>query len=224
LRPPIIKVHDARPDIFVVALTGGIASGKTTVSHQFSALGVAIIDTDLIAHEIVEPGQPALQQVVDSFGREFTGPDGRLERHKLRSAIFADPMLKQQLESILHPRIATEAKKRVYLACGPYCIVVIPLYAESAGWNWIDRVLVVDVDESTQVKRVMKRDKIGRDEARAILAAQATRLDRLAMADDVIDNSGNMEGLQTQIEALHAKYLALASARQAGNVSEGRSG
>jgi dephospho-CoA kinase len=197
----------------VVALTGGIASGKTAVSDRFAALGVPVIDTDRIAREFVEPGQPALAQIMETFGSQFMDEDGRLDRRRMRQAIFAEPGLRHRLEAILHPRIAAEARRQAELASGPYCLVVIPLYAESARWPWIDRVLVVDVDESTQIKRVMKRDNIDRDQVQAILHAQADRSKRIALADDVVDNSGKFEDLQAKVEMLHKKYLALSSTR-----------
>ena len=208
---------DPRPSTFTIVLTGGIASGKTTVSERFAALGVPIIDTDRIARELVEPGRPALREIEREFGQGFLDDEGRLDRRKMRQAIFAEPRLKHRLEAILHPRIATEARRQVELASGPYCLVVIPLYAESARWQWIDRVLVVDAEESTQTERVMNRDGIDRDQVQAILHAQADRSERIALADDVIDNSGKLEDLQAKVEMLHAKYLALSSTRRQPN-------
>jgi len=200
------------PVPFTVVLTGGIAAGKTAVSDRFARLGVPVIDTDRIAREVVEPGQPALDEICRDFGPEYLDDAGRLDRRKMRHAIFSDPSLKTRLEGILHPRIATEAMRRVASADFAYCLLVIPLYTESARWSWIDRVLVVDVDESLQVGRVMARDHIDRGQAEAILAYQATRRQRLALADDVIDNSGKPEDLDPQVEALHRKYLEMANA------------
>jgi dephospho-CoA kinase len=194
----------------VVVLTGGIASGKTAVSDRFAALGVPVIDTDRIAHQIVEPGKPALQQIAETFGSEFLDAEGGLHRRKMREAIFAAPALKKRLEGILHPIIAEEALSQVRAAQGPYCILVIPLYTKSARWPFIDRVLVVDVDEDTQIKRVMARDHIDRAQAEAILRAQSSRQQRLELANDVIDNSGNLAQSQEKVEALHQKYLTLA--------------
>jgi dephospho-CoA kinase len=147
---------------------------------------------------------------------------GKLDRARMRKAIFSKPAVRARLEAILHPRIATEARKRVDMAVGPYCLVVVPLYAESARWQWIDRVLVVDVGGSVQIERVMKRDGIDRDQASAILRSQANRSERIALADDVIDNSGRLEDLQAQVEMLHAKYLALSSTRQEPKTEDGR--
>ena len=194
-----------------MVLTGGIAAGKTAVSDRFARLGVPVIDTDRIAREVVEPGQPALDEICRDFGPGYLDDAGRLDRRKMRQAIFSDPALKARLEGILHPRIATEAMQRVASADFAYCLLVIPLYTESARWSWIDRVLVVDVDELLQVERVMARDRIDRGQAEAILASQATRRQRLALADDVIDNSGWPEDLDRQVEALHRKYLEMAT-------------
>ena len=202
-----------RPNIFTVVLTGGIASGKTAVSDRFSRHGAPVIDTDRIAHEVVEPGQPALQQIAQAFGADYLDGEGRLERRKLRRLIFEDPAARARLEAILHPIIAATALRLVAEVAFPYCLLVIPLYTESARWQWVDRVLVVDVAESIQIERVMARDGISRVEAEAILAAQADRQVRLALADDVIDNSGKPEDLDPQVDALHQKYLALAGNR-----------
>ena len=199
------------PGVFTVVLTGGIASGKTAVSDRFARLGVPVIDTDRIAREVVEPGQPALDEIREAFGAEYLDPTGRLDRKKMRQAIFSDRSQKARLEEILHPRIAREALRQIAAAAFPYCLLVIPLYTESARWSWIDRVLVVDVAESVQVERVMNRDGIDRRHAQAILAAQATRQQRLGLANEVIDNSGSLDDLDRQVEVLHRKYLELAA-------------
>lgn len=199
------------PEVFTVVLTGGIASGKTAVSDRFARLGVPVIDTDRIAREVVEPGQPALDEIRQAFGAEYLDQTGRLDRKKMRQAIFSDPSRKARLEGILHPRIAREALRQIAAVDFPYCLLVIPLYAESARWSWIDRVLVVDAAESVQVERVMRRDGVDRRHAEAILAAQAGRARRLELADEVIDNSGSLHDLDRQVEALHEKYLGLAA-------------
>jgi dephospho-CoA kinase len=191
-------------------LTGGIASGKTAASDCFARLGAPVIDSDLIAREMVEPGQPALNRISEVFGTDFLDPEGRLDRRKMRQAIFSSPKQKNCLEAILHPLIAEEALRRVEKLEAPYCILVIPLYAESSAYAWIDRVLVVDVSEEIQIKRVMARDQISRLQAQSILNAQASRQKRLALADDVIDNSGGLIDLSEKVEALHKKYLKLA--------------
>jgi len=200
-----------RPRIFTVVLTGGIASGKTAASDHFARLGVPVIDTDVIAHEIVEPGQPALQRITAEFGPDFIDAEGRLDRRRMRHAIFADTELKTRLESILHPLIVAEALRRISQAKARYCIVVVPLYAEGGRWSWVDRVLVVDVPEPVQIERAMQRDGSDREHATAILDAQSSRRNRLAMADDVIDNSGSLRSLQEQVETLHHKYLRMAA-------------
>jgi len=196
--------------VITIVLTGGIASGKTAVSDCFARLGVPIIDTDLIAREVVEPGQPALDHIVEVFGAGFLNTDGRLNRQKMRQAIFSNPHQKSRLEAILHPRIAEEVARRVRELDVPYCILVIPLYAESSAYTWIDRVLVVDVKEEMQIERVVARDKISRNQAKSILSAQTSRQDRLALADDIIDNSSNLTELQDKVEVLHNNYLKLA--------------
>lgn len=199
--------HNHRTTPFTVALTGGIASGKTAVSNAFGILGIPIIDTDRIAHELVEPGQPLLDKVIQVFGPNLLDEAGRLRRRQLREIVFADPARRQQLEALLHPAILQEAQDRIEQATGTYCIIVIPLLAEGGVADWIDRVLVVDVDEAIQVERVMRRDGTGRQQALAALDAQASRQERLAIADDVIDNSGSLGDLEAAVAELHQKYL-----------------
>lgn len=199
--------HSARPH--TVVLTGGIASGKTTVSDCFSKLGVPVVDTDLIARELTEAGQPALESICEKLGRDFLMPDGSLDRAKLRTAIFEDRAVRSQLEAILHPAIAARAEEQIGQLHSTYCIVVIPLFAETSDYDWVDRVLVVDVPEETQVSRVMSRDRVSREQAAAVLRAQASRRQRLMIADDVIDNGRGLDFLQHQVEDLHRKYLRL---------------
>lgn len=195
----------------MVVLTGGIASGKTAVSDRFGARGVPVIDADVIAHQVVEPGQPALLELIEAFGKEILDAHGALDRRRMREAVFADPALRSRLEGILHPAIRREAKRQIAALEGaPYCLFVVPLLAESGRHSWIDRVLVVDVPVADQVERVMARDGITATQAKEILAAQANRKERLALADDVIDNSGSLEQLNRRIESLHKKYLRLA--------------
>jgi dephospho-CoA kinase len=197
--------------VITIVLTGGIASGKTAVSDHFATMGVPVIDTDKIAREIVEPGQPALDAIADILGKNFLLPDGGLDRSKLRAAIFSDSSLKSRLEAILHPAIVEEVSERINLLDTPYCILVIPLFVESSSYKWVDHVLVVDVPEEVQLERVMARDCISREQARTILRAQASRQDRLAVADDVINNDGSISDLQAQVDELHRKYLGLAA-------------
>ena len=196
---------------FRVALTGGIASGKSTVADLFAALGVPVIDTDLIAREVVEPGEPALAQLAAAFGPEVLGPDGRLDRRRLRDMVFADPTARRRLEAILHPAIRARMEAQSRAAGGPYQLLVIPLLAEGGRRDHVDRVLLVDVPESAQVERLMRRDGSSREQARAALAAQASRAVRQAIADDVIENTGGVEDLRARVAELHGEYLRLAA-------------
>jgi len=197
---------------FRVALTGGIASGKTTAAQVFADLGVPVIDTDVIARQVVEPGRPALAAVVDAFGPDILDTDGRLDRRRLRERIFADPLARQRLEAILHPAIRVEMERQSREAGGPYQVLVIPLLTEGRRRDHVDRVLLVDVPEKLQVERLMMRDGVTHEQARASLSAQATRAERLAMADDVVHNTGHAADLSEKIAALHEKYLQLAEA------------
>lgn len=194
-----------------VALTGGISSGKTTVANLFAGRGVPVIDTDAIAREVVEPGAPALAKVVAAFGPDILGPDGRMDRRRMRERIFGDPQARRRLEAILHPAIRAEMERRSQAAGGPYQVLVIPLFAEGGRRDHVDRVLLVDVPEELQIERLMLRDGVPREQARASLDAQATRADRLAMADDVIRNTGRVEDLDAHVAQLHETYVTLAS-------------
>ena len=199
---------------FRVALTGGIASGKSTVADLFAGLGVPVIDTDVIAREVVEPGRPALAAVVGEFGPAVLDSDGRLDRRRMRERIFTDPSAKQRLEAILHPAIRAEMERQSRTAGGSYQVLVIPLLTEGRRRDHVDRVLLVDVPEALQVERLMMRDGVSHEQAQASLNAQATRAERLAMADDIVRNTGRVEVLREKIAELHGKYLALAAARQ----------
>jgi dephospho-CoA kinase len=203
----------AAPAPFRVALTGGIASGKTTVANLFAGLGVPLIDTDVIARQVVEPGQPALAEVVAAFGPEVLGADGRIDRRRLRERIFADPAARQRLEAILHPAIRAEMERQSREAGGAYQVLVIPLLTEGRRRDHVDRVLLVDVPEELQVQRLMMRDGVTHEQAQASLNAQATRAERLAMADDIVRNNGRVDDLRERVAALHAQYLTLAAAR-----------
>jgi len=200
---------------FRVALTGGIASGKSTVASLFAELGVPVIDTDVIAREVVEPGQPALAAAVAAFGPEVLGSDGRLDRRRLREQIFADAGARQRLNAILHPAIRAEMERQSQAAGGDYQLLVIPLLTEGGRRDHVDRVLLVDVPEALQVERLMMRDGVSREQAQASLNAQATRAERLAMADDVLRNSGQPDELRDRVAELHGKYRSLAAARPA---------
>lgn len=196
---------------YTVVITGGIASGKTAVSDRFERLGIEVIDTDRISREVVEPGQPALQEIGEKFGLDYLDSAGRLDRQKMRALVFSDANARQNLESILHPAIRQQVKRRVNESSAPYCVIVIPLFAESGAYDWIDRVLVVDVGEETQIARVMARDHVTREQAQSILAAQASRDQRLALADDVILNDGSLQSLDDRVLQLHQHYLTLAN-------------
>ena len=197
---------------FRVALTGGIASGKSAVANLFATHGVPVIDTDVIAREVVEPGQPALAAVVDAFGTGVLAADGRLDRARLRQQIFGDADARRRLEAILHPAIRAEMERQSRAAGGPYQVLVIPLLVEGGRRDHVDRVLVVDVPEATQIERLVRRDGVSRDQAEAALRAQASRDARLAFADDVIENTGDVTALEKQVAELHCHYLRRAGA------------
>jgi dephospho-CoA kinase len=201
----------AEPPPFRVALTGGIASGKTTVANLFADLGVPLIDTDVIARQVVEPGQPALAAVMAAFGPDILDAEGRLDRRRMRERIFSDPTARQRLEAILHPAIRAEMERRSREAGGPYQVLVIPLLTEGKRRDHVDRVLLVDVPEELQIQRLMMRDGVTHEQARASLNAQATRAERLAIADDVVRNTGRVDNLRDEVARLHSMYLALAA-------------
>jgi len=199
------------PVSLAVVVTGGIASGKTTVTNAFATLGVPIFDADAISRELVAPGQPALAEIAATFGADMLAPDGELDRRRLRERIFADEAARRRLEAILHPRVRSELRSRAAACSAPYCLLAIPLYAESAqAYAWVDRVLVVDVPRAVQLARLMQRDGMTAEFAQRTLAAQATRAQRLALADDVIDNSCNLDDLPHIVARLHRLYTALA--------------
>ncbi len=191
-----------------IGLTGGIASGKSTVADLFAEHDVPIIDTDVIARQLVQPGMPALDEIRTAFGDDVFDSQGQLDRASMREAVFSDASRREQLESILHPRIRDEAIAQSGATDGPYQIIVVPLLVESPMRDFMDRVLVVDCDEETQLNRLLARDAENEDQARRILAAQASRADRLGIADDVISNDGDLETTRQQVDALHEKYLS----------------
>ena len=198
--------------MYVVAITGGIGSGKTTVANQFSALGIEVVDADLIAREVVAPGTPALAAITSHFGPEILTEQGLLDRRVLRERIFSDQAAKSWLNALLHPIIRSEMLRQCAAVSSPYCLLVVPLLVENRLTELADRVLVIDVDEATQIERTCHRDGVSREQAQAILASQASRSERLAMADDVLDNqSGTTETIRARILALHETYLAFAS-------------
>jgi dephospho-CoA kinase len=195
---------------FRVGLTGGIASGKSTAAKFFGALGVPIIDTDQVARDVVEPGQPPLERLVERFGPTILTPDGHLDRPALRNIVFSDPKARADLEALTHPAIGAAVEARSAIAGGPYQVLVIPLLVEKSLGSQVDRVLVVDCEEELQIKRLQARDGSTLEQARAILNAQASRTARLKAAHDVIKNDGDMSAVRDQVSELHARYLELA--------------
>jgi dephospho-CoA kinase len=194
-----------------IGLTGGIASGKTTVAARFAELGVPVIDADEVSRVVVEPGQPALAQITARFGAEMLTEDGRLNRLALRNVVFAEPLQRKALEAILHPLIRAEMERRAVMARAPYLVMAIPLLLETGKLDRIDRILVVDVDEASQLQRVMARDASTLAQARAVIDAQTSREVRLRAADDVIVNSGTISELRRAADELHQRYLQLAA-------------
>ena len=200
---------------FVVGLTGGIGSGKSAAAAEFERLGATVVDTDAIAHELTQSGAPAIAEIQKLFGPGLLEASGAMDRKKMRDRVFADPAARKKLEGLLHPLIREESSRRIARAQGPYVIHVVPLLVESPDYrSRVDRVLVVDAPEEIQVERVRRRGGLGEDEVRAIVAAQASRAQRLAAADDVIENRGTIDALREQVAALHRKYLEYSKAAQ----------
>ncbi|HEV2430258.1 MAG TPA: dephospho-CoA kinase [Burkholderiales bacterium] len=196
---------------FVVGLTGGIGSGKSAAAADFAALGATVVDTDVIAHELTAKGGAAMVAIEKLLGPEAVSGDGSMNRSKVRERVFADPAAKRKLEALLHPMIREESARRIAAATGPYVVHVVPLLIESPDYRKrVDRVLVVDCPEETQVARARARAGLSENEVRAIMRTQATRAERVAAADDVIDNAGSREALRKQVGALHQKYLQFA--------------
>lgn len=212
-----------------IAVTGGIASGKSEVTRRFEARGIEVVDADLVARELVEPGQPALEAIVQRFGATMLDAGGRLDRRRLRTVVFADPVARQALEAILHPRVRATLQQRAAQARGRLVLVAIPLLVESGmraraaaaadslaptaaaetqPYAWIDRVLVVDVPRAVQIARVMQRDHVDSAAAEALLAAQASRAARLALATDVIINDASLATLDAVVERLHRRWTS----------------
>jgi dephospho-CoA kinase len=195
----------------VIGLTGGIGSGKSTVADEFAKLGAAIVDTDLIAHELTRKGGAAVPEVERIFGEDFIR-DGAMDRQRMREHVFAEPAAKRKLEGLLHPLIREESGRRIAAASeAPYVVHVVPLLIESPDYrSRVDRVLVVDAPEDVRVARVQSRSGLAPDEVRAIIRSQVAGAERLAAADDVIDNGGERDALRNQVAALHQKYLQFA--------------
>jgi len=200
---------------FTVVLTGGIASGKSECARRFAALGASVIDADVVARELVAPGSPALNEIVAAFGAHMLDSTGSLERAEMRALVFGDAAARKKLEAILHPRVRAELRARAEIATGPYALLVVPLYVESGGYDFVDRVCVVDLPRDIQLARAIARDRMTPSLAEAMLDAQATREQRLAIADDVIDNSGSADALDVQVGTLDRLYRGLSARRTA---------
>lgn len=197
--------------MLTIGLTGGIASGKSAASHYLSQQGALIVDTDVISRELVQPGMPALRQIESSFGKQFIQQDGKLDRRRLREHIFNNPSARKTLENILHPAIQTEISQRLSNHHQePYAVVVIPLLAEKQLQSTVDRVLLIDTSPEIQMQRLCQRDDITRQQAEKILLAQASPSTRRNIADDIIDNSNNLNDFYAALEQVHQKYLVLA--------------
>jgi len=198
----------------VVGLTGGIGSGKSAAAAEFGRLGATVVDTDAIAHELTLAGGAAMAQVRRLFGDDFVDASGALDRAKMRTLAFRDPAAKKKLEQLLHPMIRAESERRIAAASGPYVVHVVPLLVESPGYRQrVTRVLVVDCPEDVQVDRVRQRSRLSEEDIRRIVASQAKREERLAAADDVIDNSASLDALHKQVRELHSRYLELSRGR-----------
>jgi dephospho-CoA kinase len=198
---------------FVVGLTGGIGSGKSAAAAEFERLGASVVDTDAIAHQLTQAGGAAIAELERFFGKDVIGQDGAMDRKKMRERVFADPAARKALEALLHPLIREESQRRIAAAQGPYVIHVVPLLIESPDYrSRVDRVLVIDAPVEMQLERVRLRSALSEAEARAIVAAQATRAQRLAAADDVIENRGTIDALRKQVAAFHRKYLEYSKA------------
>ena len=193
--------------MFIVGLTGGIGSGKSTVADAFNALGVDIIDADIIARDVVKPGQQAYEKIKNHFGASILNEDKTLNRKALRERVFKNQQDKQWLEQCLHPIIRNEIKRQCYASTTPYCIAVIPLLIESGRYEYINRICVVDATPKLQMQRAMQRDAQTQEQIEAIIASQATREQRLEKADDVIDNTGSLTSLTQQVQHMHHFYL-----------------
>jgi dephospho-CoA kinase len=199
---------------FVVAISGGIASGKTAVTQAFARRGIACYDADIAARDVVAPGQPALAEIAATFGPQALQPDGTLDRAAMRRRIFGDDAARRRLEAIIHPRVRERLHGQVAADGNAYCLLAIPLLVETwPAYAWVDRVLIVDVAPEVQLARLQQRDAIERELAAKMIAAQASREQRLAIATDVIDNSGTLDELDAAVAALHAQFLDLAAAR-----------
>jgi dephospho-CoA kinase len=195
---------------YVVGISGGIGSGKTTVTDLFTTYDIKVIDADVIAREVVAPGTPALKSIVDKLGQSVLDCSGILDRAKLRTLVFSDSKTKSWLNQLLHPVIRQQMLLQTQQAKSAYCLLSVPLLVENKLYQQVNKVVIVDVDEQTQLRRTLLRDKNNEQQIRAIMSAQATRAQRLAVADDIIDNNGKTDDLPKQVFQLHKKYLQLA--------------
>ena len=200
--------------VFCVGLTGGIGSGKTTVADRFAMLGAAIIDTDVIAHALTGPHGRAMPEIIECFGSEIANSTGAMDRAVMRGRVFSDPESRRKLEAILHPMIRAESVLRLQVVTAPYALLVVPLLVENLAsyQHLLNRIVVVDCEESQQLARISSRSGLSLEQAKLILAAQANQASRLQIADDLIENRGDLVGLDHQIQRLHQKYLTLAAA------------
>jgi dephospho-CoA kinase len=197
---------------FTVGLTGGIGSGKTTVAELFASLGAGLVDSDAISRWLTGPAQPAVAEIARTFGPQFVAMDGSLDRARMRNLVFSDPLARKKLEAVLHPLIREESQRQIRASTAPYVIAVIPLLIESGAYRgMMGRILVVDCDPETQVRRVMARSDLSRNEVLSIMDSQVSRQRRLSEADDVIQNDGGLEALREQVVPLHLRYLELAA-------------
>jgi dephospho-CoA kinase len=202
---------------YVVGLTGGIGSGKSAATDHFARLGANVVDTDLIAHALTAPAGAAIEAIRAAFGDAMVAPDGSLDRAAMRALAFRETDARHRLEAILHPLIRAESARQCLAATGPYVILAVPLLIEAGGYrDRCDRICVVDCPETLQIERVRARSGLADEQVRAIIGAQATRAQRLAAADDVIDNADTLPSLHAQVERLHARYLAAAARRHEG--------
>ncbi|CAN5896055.1 dephospho-CoA kinase [soil metagenome] len=203
------------PAVLAIGLTGGIGSGKTTVANMFGQLGADLIDTDQIAHQLTGPAGAAMEAIRHEFGAQFVDSNGAMDRAKMRALVFSHQDEKKRLESILHPLIRRETDTAAKQATGAYSIFIVPLLVESGSWKTrVDRVLLIDCQESTQMQRVINRNGLPKEQVSAIMRAQASREQRQQAADDVILNEGDLSAIHAQVSLLHAKYLALAEAKK----------
>jgi dephospho-CoA kinase len=200
---------------YVVGVTGGIGSGKSTVCDEFARYGIAVIDADVVAREVVQPGSSGLAAVVEEFGASMLDADGNLDRAALRRLVFGEPGRRDTLEKILHPLIRARIRELLAQVTSPYCLLAIPLLVEKGNYDHVNRVLVIDCPVETQISRVMARDKLTQQEAEAIIRTQASREQRLSRADDTITNATDLDAIRAQVARLHSTYLLASDSQRA---------